>query len=423
MQTRPRDVLRFAAIGSVDDGKSTLIGRLLVDTRSVYDDQLAAIERTSHERGDAYLDLALLTDGLRAEREQGITIDVAYRYFSTDRRSFVIADCPGHLQYTRNMVTGCSTSDLALVLIDARHGVVQQTRRHATIASLMRVPHLVVCINKMDLVGYEEEVYERIRDDFSAYAARMGVADVTFIPTAALHGDNVVRRSERMSWYEGPSLLYHLEHVYVASDRDLVDVRFPVQTVLRPRSSDNRDYRGYAGCVASGALRVGDRVVVLPSGAESDILAIDTFDGPVAEAFPPMAVTIRLTGEIDVARGDVIARPLNRPEVSTEIEAMVCSVADVPIAVGRTFIVMQGTRTTRALVESLRYRLDIDSQHRDVAAREIATNEIGRVRLKTAAPLVYDEYRRNRAMGCFILIDEQDNRTVAAGMILGTARD
>jgi sulfate adenylyltransferase large subunit len=423
MQNGQREVLRFAAVGSVDDGKSTLIGRLLIDTRSVYDDQLEAIQRTSRQRGDEYLDLALLTDGLRAEREQGITIDVAYRYFSTDRRSFVIADCPGHVQYTRNMVSGCSTADLVLVLVDARQGVLEQTRRHATIASLMRVPHVVVCVNKMDLVDHREAVYERIRDEFTAYAARLGIVDVTFIPMSALHGDNVAQRSERMSWYEGPSLLYHLEHVYVASDRDLVDVRFPVQTVVRPRSPEHLDYRGYAGSVAGGVMRVGDRVVVLPSGIESDILAIDTYDGAVGEAFPPMSVTIRLASDVDVSRGDVIARPLNRPHVGSDIDAMICSVADVPIASGRAFTLMQGTRTTRALVERLRYRLDIDSQHRDEDAKEIRTNEIGRVRLKTAVPLVFDEYRRNRATGSFILVDEQDNRTLAAGMILGPAAD
>jgi bifunctional enzyme CysN/CysC len=423
MRKDQRVVLRFAAVGSVDDGKSTLIGRLLVDTRSVYDDQLEAINRTSRERGDEYVDLALLTDGLRAEREQGITIDVAYRYFSTERRSFVIADCPGHVQYTRNMVTGCSTADLVLVLIDARQGVLQQTRRHATIASLMRVPHVVVCVNKMDLVDYQQEVYERIRNDFTAYAARLGIVDVAFIPTSALHGENVARRSERMPWYEGPSLLYHLEHLYVASDRDLVDVRFPVQTVVRPRSQEHLDYRGYAGRVAGGVMRVGDRVVVLPSGAESDIVAIDTFDGAISEAFPPMSVTVRLADDVDVARGDVIARPLNRPQVGTEVDAMICSVSDVPITPGRTFVLMQGTRTTRAVVERLRYRLDIDSQHRDESAKEIGTNEIGRVRVKTAVPLVYDEYRRNRSTGCFILVDEQDNRTLAAGMILGAAAD
>jgi len=418
-----REVLRFAAVGSVDDGKSTLIGRLLIDTRSVYDDQLEAIERTSRQRGDEYVDLALLTDGLRAEREQGITIDVAYRYFSTDRRSFVIADCPGHVQYTRNMVTGCSTADLALVLIDARQGVLQQTRRHATIASLMRVPHVVVCVNKMDLVGFEEDVYERIRADFTAYAARLGIVDVTFIPMSALHGDNVAHKSDRMPWYEGPCLLYHLEHVYVGSDRDLVDVRFPVQTIVRPRSQQHLDYRGYAGSVAGGVMKVGDPVVVLPSGVESSISAIDTYDGPVAEAFPPMSVTIRLSTDVDVSRGDVIARPLNRPHVAADIDAMICSVADVPIAPGRTFVLMQGTRTTRAVVERLRYRLDIDSQHRDEEAKEIGTNEIGRVRVKTAVPLVFDEYRRNRATGSFILVDEQDNRTLAAGMILGPAAD
>jgi bifunctional enzyme CysN/CysC len=416
---RPMDLLRFATAGSVDDGKSTLIGRLLYDTKSLFTDQLAAVEAVSAARGDEYTNLALLTDGLRAEREQGITIDVAYRYFATPRRKFIIADTPGHIQYTRNMVTGASTADLALILVDARKGLVEQSRRHAFLCSLLRVPHLVLCVNKMDLVDWSEEVFERIADEFTAFAAKLDVPDLTVIPISALKGDNIVSRSERMPWYEGPSLLHHLERVHIASDRNLVDVRFPVQYVIRPQSTTVTDYRGYAGQVASGVLKPGDEVLVLPSGFTSRIAAVETADGPVAEAFPPMSVTIRLTDEIDISRGDMICRPNNAPTVAQDIEAMVCWLDETrPLQVGGKYAIKHTTRSARAIVRGLHYRLDINSLHRDEAAGELKLNEIGRVRLRTTIPLLADEYRRNRTTGGFVIIDETTNRTVGAGMIV-----
>ncbi|MGW5668235.1 sulfate adenylyltransferase subunit 1 [Micromonospora sp. NPDC003776] len=418
-EARPMDLLRFATAGSVDDGKSTLIGRLLYDTKSLFTDQLAAVEAVSAARGDEYTNLALLTDGLRAEREQGITIDVAYRYFATPRRKFIIADTPGHIQYTRNMVTGASTADLALILVDARKGLVEQSRRHAFLCSLLRVPHLVLCVNKMDLVDWSEEVFERIADEFTAFAAKLEVPDLTVIPISALKGDNIVSRSENMPWYEGPSLLHHLERVHIASDRNLVDVRFPVQYVIRPQSTTVTDYRGYAGQVASGVLKPGDEVMVLPSGFTSRIASVETADGPVAEAFPPMSVTVRLTDEIDISRGDMICRPNNAPAVAQDIEAMVCWLDETrPLQVGGRYAVKHTTRSARAIVRGLHYRLDINSLHRDEAAGELRLNEIGRVRLRTTVPLLADEYRRNRTTGGFVIIDETTNRTVGAGMIV-----
>ena len=415
------DLLRFSTAGSVDDGKSTLIGRLLYDSKSIFTDQLEAVERTSRERGDDYTDLALLTDGLRAEREQGITIDVAYRYFATPRRKFIIADTPGHIQYTRNMVTGSSTADLSIVLVDARKGMVEQSRRHAFIVSLLRVPHLVLAINKMDLVDWSEDVYEEIAADFTTFAAKLEIADLTVVPISALHGDNIVTRSANTPWYEGPSLLHHLEHVHIASDRNLVDVRFPVQYVIRPQSNDHRDYRGYAGQVAGGVLKAGDEVMVLPSGFTTTIEAIETADGPVAEAFPPMSVTVRLADEIDVSRGDMICRPHNQPAVAQDIDAMVCWMAEQPLVPGQKLAVKHTTRSARALVKELQYRLDVNTLHRDEGAGQLGLNDVGRVRLRTTVPLLADEYRRNRATGGFILIDEMTNRTVGAGMITSAA--
>ncbi|WP_184188613.1 sulfate adenylyltransferase subunit 1 [Micromonospora parathelypteridis] len=413
------DLLRFATAGSVDDGKSTLIGRLLYDTKSLFTDQLAAVEAVSAARGDEYTDLALLTDGLRAEREQGITIDVAYRYFATPRRKFIIADTPGHIQYTRNMVTGASTADLALILVDARKGLVEQSRRHAFLCSLLRVPHLVLCVNKMDLVDWSQEVYERIADEFTAFAAKLDVPDLTVVPISALRGDNIVTRSENMPWYEGPSLLHHLERVHIASDRNLVDVRFPVQYVIRPQSTTVTDYRGYAGQVASGVLKPGDEVMVLPSGFTSRIAAVETADGPVPEAFPPMSVTVRLADEIDISRGDLICRPNNAPAVAQDIEAMVCWMDETaPLRVGGRYAIKHTTRSARAIVRGLHYRLDINSLHRDESADELRLNEIGRVRLRTTVPLLADEYRRNRTTGGFVIIDEATNRTVGAAMIV-----
>ncbi|MGI8830703.1 MAG: sulfate adenylyltransferase subunit CysN [Candidatus Limnocylindria bacterium] len=414
------DLLRFATAGSVDDGKSTLIGRLLYDTKSIFTDQMEAVERTSRAMGDEYTNLALLTDGLRAEREQGITIDVAYRYFATPRRKFIIADTPGHIQYTRNMVTGASTADLAIVLVDARKGMIEQSRRHAFLVTLLRVPHLVVAVNKMDLVEYAEDVYEGIRNEFTSFATKLDVPDLTVIPVSALRGDNIVTRSEAMPWYDGPSLLHHLENVHVASDRNLIDVRFPVQYVIRPQSTQFPDYRGYAGTVAGGVLKAGDDVVVLPSGLESTIAGIDTEDGPVTEAFPPMSVTVRLTDDVDVSRGDMICRRHNAPQPSQDIDAMVCWMSDAALTPGRQLAIKHTTRSARAVVRELRYRLDVNTLHRDEAADALKLNDIGRIQLRTTSPLFVDEYRRNRTTGGFILIDESTNTTVGAGMVVGT---
>ncbi len=416
---RAADLLRFATAGSVDDGKSTLIGRLLYDSKAIFEDQLAAVETVSAARGDEYTNLALLTDGLRAEREQGITIDVAYRYFATPRRKFIIADTPGHIQYTRNMVTGASTADLALVLVDARKGIVEQSRRHAFLCSLLRVPHLVLCVNKMDLVDWSEDVFEAIAEEFTDFAAKLDVPDLTIIPISALHGDNVVTRSQHMPWYEGPSLLHHLEHVHIASDRNLVDVRFPVQYVIRPQSTRYPDYRGYAGQVASGVMKPGDEVMVLPSGFTTRIAGIDTADGPVDEAYPPMSVTVRLADELDVSRGDLICRVHNAPTPAQDIDALICWMDEAAtLEPRRKLAVKHTTRTARAVVKELQYRLDVNTLHRDESAQALKLNEIGRVRLRTTVPLLADEYRRNRTTGGFILIDEQTNRTVAAGMII-----
>ncbi len=412
------ELLRVATAGSVDDGKSTLIGRLLYDTKSIFADQLEAVERTSQQRGDEYTNLALLTDGLRAEREQGITIDVAYRYFATPRRKFIIADTPGHLQYTRNMVTGASTANAALILVDARKGVLEQSRRHAFLASLLRVPHLVLCVNKMDLVDYDQGVFDAIAAEFRNFAAKLDIGDLTIIPVSALAGDNVASRSSNMRWYEGTSLLHHLEELHIASDRNLIDARFPVQYVIRPFSGSHHDYRGYAGQVAGGIFKPGDDVVVLPAGLPSRIAAIETMDGPLAEAFAPMSVTIRLEDEIDVSRGDMICRAHNQPAVSQDVEAMVCWMTDEPLRPGAKYSIKHTTRTARTLVKELRYRLDINSLHRDESATGLALNEIGRLRLRFTAPLFTDPYRVNRTTGSFIFIDEGTNATVGAGMVL-----
>ena len=415
----PGDLLRFATAGSVDDGKSTLIGRLLFDSKALFEDQLAAVERVSRDRGDDYTDLALITDGLRAEREQGITIDVAYRYFATPRRKFIIADTPGHIQYTRNMVTGASTADVALVLLDARRGITEQSRRHAFIASLLGVPHLVICVNKMDLVDYDESVFEGIRAEFGEFATRLRVGDLTFIPVSALHGDNVVTRSANMPWFDGPTLLSHLERLHVASDRNLVDVRFPVQYVVRPQSNHVRDYRGYAGSVASGVLRPGDRVLVLPSGLESTIATIETADGPIDEAFPPMAVTITLTDDIDISRGDMICRPNNQPAVLQDLDAQVCWMDETAsLTVGKRYGIKHTTRWARAVVRDVNYRIDVNTLHRVEDAEELSLNEIGRIQLRVTQPLFVDAYQGNRQTGAFILVDEGSNRTVGAGMLI-----
>jgi bifunctional enzyme CysN/CysC len=412
------ELLRFATAGSVDDGKSTLIGRLLYDSKSIFEDQLESVERVSRQRGDDYTDLALLTDGLRAEREQGITIDVAYRYFATPKRKFIIADTPGHIQYTRNMVTGNSTADLTLVLVDARKGIVEQTRRHAFLASLLRVPHLLLCVNKMDLVNYDRDVFESIREEFAAFASRLDVADLSFVPISALQGDNVVQRSANMPWYEGASLLHYLEHVYISSDRNLIDPRLPVQWVVRPQNSNHTDYRGYAGRVAGGVFRPGDEVTVLPSGLTTTVASLDSFEGPLEEAYAPMSVTVRLADDIDVSRGDMICRPHNQPTVGQDLEAMVCWMTERPVAPGDFFALKHTTRWVRAVVRDIHYRLDVNTLHRDETAPSLTLNEVGRVSLRITQPLFYDSYRRNRQTGSFVLAAEDTNVTVGAGMLL-----
>jgi bifunctional enzyme CysN/CysC len=415
------DILRFATAGSVDDGKSTLIGRLLFDSKAIFEDQLASVERTSRDRGEEGTNLALLTDGLRAEREQGITIDVAYRYFATPRRKFIIADTPGHIQYTRNMVTGASTADLAIILVDARNGLTEQSRRHAFLTTLLRVPHLVLAVNKMDLVGYDQQVFEEICAEFSKFATKLEVQDLTFIPISALNGDNVVDRSANMPWYEGPSLLHHLEHLHIASDRNLIDVRFPVQYVIRPHASSDpelHDYRGYAGQVAGGVLKPGDEVLHMPSGFSTRIKRIELAGQEVEEAFPPMSVTLLLDDDVDISRGDLICRPNNRPSAAQDIEGMVCWMsADRPLAPRSRLVVKHTTRTVKAIVTDLHYRIDVNTLHRDENATQLGLNEIGRVRLRLTQPVFADPYSRNRLTGGMILIDEATNTTVGTVMI------
>ncbi len=413
------ELLRLATAGSVDDGKSTLIGRMLYDSKAIFEDQLESVERVSRQRGDEYTDLALLTDGLRAEREQGITIDVAYRYFATPARKFIIADTPGHVQYTRNMVTGNSTADLTIVLVDARNGIVEQTRRHAFLASLLRVPHLLLCVNKMDLVGYDQAVFDSIREEFAAFASRLEVADLTFIPISARYGDNVVQRSANMPWYEGASLLHHLETVYISSDRNLIDPRLPVQWVVRPQASSQPDYRGYAGQVLGGVFRPGDEVLVLPSGLTTTVAGIDAFEGELAEAFPPMSVTVRLGHHLDVSRGDLICRPHNQPTVGQDLDAMVCWMTDKPVSPGDFFAVKHTTRWVRAVVRDVHYRLDVNTLHRDESVSSLGLNDVGRISLRVTQPLFYDSYRRNRQTGSFIMAAEDTNVTVGAGMLHG----
>jgi bifunctional enzyme CysN/CysC len=417
-------LLRLATAGSVDDGKSTLIGRLLFDSKAIFEDQLSAVERTSQSRGQDVPDLALLTDGLRAEREQGITIDVAYRYFATPRRKFIIADTPGHIQYTRNMVTGASTADVALILIDARNGVLEQSRRHAFLATLLGIPHLIICINKMDLVEYSQARFEEIRDEFRNFATKLEVNDLSFIPISALTGDNVVQRSQAMPWYEGTSLLHYLEEVHIASDRNLIDVRFPVQYVIRPHQSSDaklHDFRGYAGTVAGGVIRTGDEVTVLPSGFTTSVKEVWAPGGSkLGEAFAGMAATVELAEDIDISRGDLICRPHNRPHVGQDIDAMVCWLtSEAELKPGTRFTLQHTTRSTRAVVRDLDYRLDVNTLHRDDTATNLRLNEIGRIRLRAQQPLLFDAYRRSRETGSFILIDEATNNTVAAGMITG----
>ena len=411
------DLLRFATAGSVDDGKSTLIGRLLYDSKSIFEDQLEAVEAASKTRGTEYTDLALLTDGLRAEREQGITIDVAYRYFATPKRKFIIADTPGHQQYTRNMVTGASTADLAIILVDARKGLTEQSRRHATLSSLLRVPHVVLAVNKMDLVGWSEDRFNEIYAEFTEFSAKLDIPDLTAIPLSALLGDNVVDRSVNMPWYDGASLMYHLEHVHIASDKNLQDVRFPVQYVIRPQHSEARDYRGFAGQVASGILKVGDEVMALPSGMTSTIAAIDSPTGPVESAQPPQSVTVRLETEIDISRGDIICRAGNHPEPTQDVDATICWMDATALTVGRKLSILHTTRMARAMVKDIAYELDVNTLHRHTDVTELGLNAIGRVKLRVTSPLLVDDYADNRTTGSFILIDEATHRTVGAGVV------
>ena len=413
------DLLRFTTAGSVDDGKSTLIGRLLYDSKNTFDDQMAAVEESSQRRGDENVNLALLTDGLRAEREQGITIDVAYRYFATPRRKFIIADTPGHIQYTRNMVTGASTADLAIILIDARHGVVEQTCRHSFIANLLRIQHVVLAVNKMDLVDYDQEVYNKIVRDYQDFASRLNnLVDMTFIPMSALNGDNVVEKSENMPWYQGTSLLYHLENVYVGTAENHVQARFPVQWVVRPQSEEHHDFRGYAGRVAGGVFKPGDEVQVMPSGFTSTIDKIQSADGELEEIFSPLSATITLKDDIDISRGDMLVKPNSPPESSQEIEAMVCWFSENKLTPRGKYYLRHTTKEVKAMVSEVKYKVNINNLRKIEDDLEFSLNDIGRISLRTSAPLFYDSYRRNRATGSFVLIDMNTNETVAAGMIV-----
>jgi sulfate adenylyltransferase subunit 1 len=411
-------LLRFTTAGSVDDGKSTLIGRMLYDSKSIFEDQLEAVQASSVKKGFDYVDLSLLTDGLKSEREQGITIDVAYRYFATPKRKFIIADTPGHIQYTRNMVTGASTANLALILIDARKGLVEQTHRHSFIASLLKIPHIIVCVNKMDLVNYDESVYDKIVEDYKAFSSKLAVHDIQFVPISALAGDNVVNRSVNMDWYQGATLMHMLETVHIESDYNLIDSRFPVQYVIRPQTQTHQDFRGYAGRVAGGIFRPGEEVVVLPSGFSSKIKTIELNGDQLSEAFAPMSVTITLEDDIDISRGDIIAKPNNQPRIEQDIDLMLCWMNLRPIDLNSKFILRHATHDTRAVLKEIQYKLDISSLQRVEGVGQLAMNDIARVRIRTAQPLTFDSYRKNRITGSLVLIDEGTNETVAAGMIV-----
>ena len=411
-------LLRFTTAGSVDDGKSTLIGRLLFDSKSIFEDQLEAVEASSAKKGFDYVDLSLLTDGLKSEREQGITIDVAYRYFATPKRKFIIADTPGHIQYTRNMVTGASTANLALILIDARKGLVEQTYRHSFVASLLKIPHIIVCINKMDLVDYKEDVFERIMEEYKAFSSKLEVSDIQFVPISALAGDNVVNRSENMLWYQGATLLHMLETVHIESDHNHIDSRFPVQYVIRPQSKEYHDFRGYAGRVAGGIFRPGDDVVVLPSGFQSKVKDIHFGNEKLEEAFAPMSVTITLEDEIDISRGDIIAKPNNHPQSEQDVDVMLCWMNQRPINLNSKFYVRHTSKEVKGVLKEIQYKLDINTLHRVENVEQLTMNEIARVKIRTAQPLLFDSYRKNRITGSLILVDEGTNETVAAGMIV-----
>lgn len=411
-------LLRFTTAGSVDDGKSTLIGRLLYDSKSIFEDQLTAIENTSKKKGHDGVDLALFTDGLRDEREQGITIDVAYRYFTTPKRKFIIADTPGHIQYTRNMVTGASTANAAIILVDARHGVIEQTKRHSFIASLLQIPHIIVCVNKMDLVDYSEDAYNKIINQFEEFSSKLLVRDIRFIPISALDGDNVVFRSKNMDWYQGAPLLHTLETMHISSDINKVDARFPVQTVLRPQNETHRDYRGYAGRLASGVLRVGDEITVMPSGFTSKIKSIDTLDQSLEEAFAPMSISITLEDDIDISRGDMIVRSKNKPQPLQDIEVMLCWLNNSSAKPNAKYTIRHTSNEQKAMIKEVVYKFDINSLDRRNDDKELNMNDISKVRIRTTKPLMIDSYRENRTTGSIILIDDSTNETVAAGMIV-----
>lgn len=412
------DLLRFTTAGSVDDGKSTLIGRLLYDSKSIFKDQMDAIEQASKQLGDEHVNLALLTDGLRAEREQGITIDVAYRYFATPKRKFIIADTPGHIQYTRNMVTGASTANLAIILIDARTGVLEQTCRHSFIASLLQIKHLILCVNKMDLMDYDEEVYNKIVEDFDDFSSKLEIQDIQYIPISALKGDNVVDKSENMPWYKGSTLLYSLENVHIASDQNFVDCRFPVQRVIRPQSKKFPDFRGYAGRIEGGIFKPGDEVIALPSGFTSKIKSIEIFDKKLEEAFPPQSVVMTLEDEIDISRGDMIAKPNNQPMTGQDIELMICWLNEKKLTLGGKYSIKHTVKEARCIVKEINYTVDINTLHKNEENKTIGLNDIGRIKIRTTVPLFYDSYKNNRFTGSLILIDESTNETVGAGMII-----
>jgi len=412
------ELLRFTTAGSVDDGKSTLIGRLLYDSKAIFEDQMELLEETSKQRGEEGVNLALLTDGLRSEREQGITIDVAYRYFATPKRKFIIADTPGHIQYTRNMVTGASTANLALLLVDARHGVIEQTKRHAFIASLLQIPHIAVCVNKMDLVDHSKEAFDKIKKDFENFATKLEIKDVRFIPISALNGDNIVDRSENMDWYDGSTLMHLLENIHIGSDQNHVDCRFPVQYVVRPQSAEYPDYRGYAGRIEGGVFKPGDDVTILPSGFTSKVKSIDTFDGEVGQAFSPMSVCITLEDDIDISRGDMIVRENNKPTIEQDIDLMICWMNEKKMMLRGKYTIRHTSQTARCIIKEVKYKMDINTLHRIEEEKEIGLNDIGRISIRTTKPLFFDSYRRNRNTGSVILVDEATNETVAAGMII-----
>ena len=418
MKKNKKELLRFTTAGSVDDGKSTLIGRLLYDSKSIFQDQLDAVERSSKNKGFDYIDLSLLTDGLRSEREQGITIDVAYRYFATPKRKFIIADTPGHIQYTRNMVTGASTANLAIILVDARKGMLEQTHRHSFIASLLGIPHAIVCINKMDLVNYDKDVFNQIVSEFKAFSSKLDIKDIQFVPISALNGDNVVNRSENMTWYEGSTLLYHLENVHISSDYNQIDCRFPVQTVIRPHTKEHQDYRGFAGRIDGGIFKVGDKIKTLPTGFVSKIKSISTYDKQLKEAYTPMSVNILLEDELDISRGDMIVRENNIPKISQDIEVLVTWMNQNPLTDRKKVIIKHTTNECVGVVKELKYKIDINTLHRIENIDSIKLNDIARISIRTSKPLFFDSYKKNRKTGSLIIIDEQTNETIGAGMII-----